>query len=404
MRVAQINMVHNGSTGNIMLNVSKLLQKKGEGTRTFSSRIYTKEHKTLPAALENHTYFGSRFENFMHTAFAQITGLNGCFSHLGTYQLIKECKKFKPDVIHLHNLHAFCINLPMLFSYVKKNNIPVVWTLHDCWTFTGHCPHFEIVNCDKWKTECHHCPQLSVYPKSRVDNTRTAHNLKKKWFLGVENMTIVTPSKWLGDLAKESFLKDYPVKVIHNGIDLSVFKPTESDFRAKHGLTDKKVILGVASDWGKRKGLDVFKELANRLDDDYRIVLVGLDGATESLPEKIISIKRTENQKALAEIYTTADLFVNPTREENYPTVNMESLACGTPVLTFRTGGSPEIPDATCGSVVDVDDVDAMEKEIIRICKEKPYSKEACLERAKNFDMYDRFEEYIETYKEVINL
>lgn len=402
MRVVQINMVHNGSTGNIMLNISKLLYEKGEATKTFSSRIYSKTPIVLPS-LDNHHYFGSHFENFIHTAAAQLTGLNGNYSYFGTKKLIGQLKKFSPDVIHLHNLHKFCINMPLFFKYIKRNNIPVVWTLHDCWTFTGHCPHFVMAKCDKWKTECCNCPQLSVYPKSRFDNTRIAHKLKKKWFLGVENMTLVTPSQWLGNLAKESFLKDYPVKVIHNGIDLSVFKPTESDFRAKHGLTDKKVISGVASDWGKRKGLDVFKELANRLDDDYRIVLVGLDGATESLPEKIISIKRTENQKALAEIYTTADLFVNPTREENYPTVNMESLACGTPVLTFRTGGSPECIDSTCGSVVEVDDVDAMEKEIIRICEEKPYSKEACLERAKNFDMYDRFEEYIETYKEVIN-
>jgi glycosyltransferase involved in cell wall biosynthesis len=396
-------MVHNGSTGNIMLNISKLLCKRGDYTQTLSAKIYSKRKINLPLSLEHHSYVGIRCENFIHTSLGQLTGLNGCFSHLGTHRLIKECKKFNPDVIHLHNLHAFCINLPMLFRYVKKNNIPVVWTLHDCWTFTGHCPYFDLVNCDKWKTECHNCPQLSVYPKSRVDNTRIAHKLKKKWFLGVENMTLVTPSEWLGDLAKESFLKDYPVKVIHNGIDLSVFKPTESDFREKHGLTDKKVILGVASDWGKRKGLDVFKELADRLDDDYRIVLVGLDAATENLPKKITTVKRTENQKELAEIYTAADLFVNPTREENYPTVNMESLSCGTPVLTFRTGGSPEIPDETCGSVVEVDNVDAMEKEIIRICEEKPYSKEACLERAKKFDMYDRFEEYIELYKEVIN-
>ncbi len=402
MRVVEINMVHNGSTGHIMLDIAKVLRQKGNEAKTFSAHCYSKPKKALPTAPEGHNYFGSYYENALHTVFGQLTGLNGAFSYFGTKKLIKECKKFKPDIIHLHNLHAFCINFPMLFRYVKKNNIPAVWTLHDCWTFTGHCPHFVMANCDKWKTECHHCPQLSVYPKSRVDNTRMAHALKKKWFLGVENMTLVTPSEWLGNLAKESFMKDYPVKVINNGINLSVFKPSESDFREKHGLTDKKLLLGVASDWGKRKGLDVFKELADRLDDDYHIILVGLDGTVENLPEKITTIKRTENQKKLAEIYTTADLFVNPTREEVLGLVNIESLACGTPVLTFRTGGSPECVDETCGSVVEVDDVDAMEKEIVRICEEKPYSKEDCLERAKNFDMNDRFEEYIELYNEVI--
>ena len=403
MRVLQVNMAHNGSTGKIMLNISKVLREKGEYTRTFAAKVYSKNKRIPYPDLENHGYFGNRSEAFLHTALGQLTGLNGCFSHLGTYRLIKECKKFNPDVIHLHNLHSFCINLPMLFRYVKKNGIPVVWTLHDCWAFTGHCPHFVMVNCDRWKGECHNCPQLSVYPKSRVDNTNLAHRLKKKWFSGVENMTLVTPSKWLCDLAKESFMKDYPIKVINNGIDLSTFKPAESDFREKYGLADKKVILGVASDWGKRKGLDVFTELSDRLDDSYRIVLVGIDGKAQNLPEKIITVKRTENQKELAEIYTAADLFVNPTREENYPTVNMESLACGTPVLTFKTGGSPEIIDSTCGSAVEVDDVDAMEKEILRICQEKPYSDKACLERAKDFDMYDRFEEYVELYKEVTN-
>lgn len=403
MRVAQINMVHNGSTGNIMLNISKLLYEKGEATKTFSSRIYSKTPIVLPS-LDNHHYFGSHFENFTHTAAAQLTGLNGNYSYFGTRKLINQLKKFNPDVIHLHNLHKFCINMPLFFKYIKRNNIPVVWTLHDCWTFTGHCPHFVMAKCDKWKTECHSCPQLLVYPKSRFDNTKLAHKLKKKWFLGVKNMTLVTPSQWLGNLAKESFLKDYTVKVINNGIDLTVFKPTQSDFREKYGLSDKKILLGVASGWDNSKGLDVFKELANRLDDSYRIVLVGLSGNKQDLGEKIIAIKRTESKEELAEIYTAADLFLNPTRQDTYPTVNMESLACGTPVLTFRTGGSPECIDSTCGSVVEVDDVDAMEKEIIRICEEKPYSKEACLERAKNFDMYDRFEEYIETYKEVINL
>ena len=235
-----------------------------------------------------------------------------------------------------------------------------------------------------------------------LDTSKKMYQLKKEWFCGVENMTIVTPSQWLSDLVKQSFLKDYPVKVINNGIDLSVFKPVESDFREKYGLVDKKIVLGVSFGWGYRKGLDVFVELAKWLSDDYRIVLVGTDANTDSsLPENIISIHRTDNQTELAKIYTAADVFVIPTREENYPTVNMEAIACGTPVVTFKTGGSPEIVDESCGSVVEVDDGDAMEKEIIRICEEKPYSNSACLERAKTFDMNDRFNEYVELYGEV---
>ena len=236
-----------------------------------------------------------------------------------------------------------------------------------------------------------------------LDTSKRMYELKRKWFTGVENMTLVTPSKWLSELVKQSFLKDYTVKVINNGIDLSVFKPTESDFRAKYGIDNKKIILGVSFGWGYQKGLDVFVELAKRLSDDYRIVLVGTSDATDAqLPANIISIHSTDNQTELAQIYTAANLFVNTTREDTYPTVNMEALACGTPVLTFKTGGSPECLDESCGSIVAVDDVDAMEQEIIRICTDNPYSKDSCVERAKNFDMYDRFEEYIELYKEVI--
>lgn len=402
MKVVGINMVAGGSTGNIMLNISKLLRVRGEEVKTFSARVFKRKYEKMPPPPENHSYFGNYLESGAHVVLGTYTGLNGFFSYFGTQKLIRECKKIKPDVIHLHNFHSFCINLPVLFRYIKKNEVTVVWTLHDCWAFTGHCPHFVMAGCDKWKTECHQCPQLSIYPKSKVDNTKASYRLKKKWFTGVKNMMLVTPSEWLGDLVKQSFLKDYSLKVINNGIDLSVFKPTKSDFRAKYNFENKKIILGVASGWGRRKGLEVFVELSKRLDDNYKIVLVGTDAVIDkSLPANILSIHRTANQTALAEIYTAADLFVNPTREDTFPTVNIESLACGTPVLTFRTGGSPEIIDETCGSVVDVDDIDAMEKEIIRICTERPYSSEACLKRAKNFDMHDRFEEYVKLYEDI---
>lgn len=227
---------------------------------------------------------------------------------------------------------------------------------------------------------------------------------KRKWFTGIENCTIVTPSQWLADLVKQSYLKDYPVKVINNGIDLSIFKPTEGNFREKHGIVGKKVVLGVAFGWGKRKGLDIFIELTRRLQKDYQIVLVGADDEVDKLlPFNIISIHRTQNQKELAEIYTAADVFANPTREEVLGLVNVESLACGTPVVTFKSGGSPECIDDTCGSVVDCDDVDAMEFEIRRICEKKTYSVEACIQRARKFDMNVRFDEYVSLYKEYEN-
>ncbi len=294
------------------------------------------------------------------------------------------------------------MNLPMLFDYIKRHHVHVIWTLHDCWPFTGRCPYFDIAKCDKWKKGCGNCPYpKDSYPPSLVDKTAKMWKLKKKWFTEVKNMTIITPSQWLADNVKESFLKDYPVKVINNGINISVFKPTESGFKQEYGIGNKYMLLGVADSWGVRKGLDVFVELSKRLDSTkYQIVLVGTnDSVDKQLPDNIISVHRTQNQKELAEIYTSADLFVNPTREENYPTVNMESIACGTPVLTFRTGGSSEIMDETCGAVVDCNDIDALESEIIRIAEEKPFTLEKCLRRAKQFDQNERFMEYIDLYQ-----
>ena len=396
MRIVEINTVHVGSTGKIMMQIANVARRHGHEAYTFS-----RAWKGNKAPNEHHHFVGFFLDNVMHRILLPLIGRDDLLSYVGTRALIKKLNKIDPDVIHLHNLHGHYINFPLLFDYIKTNNKRMVWTLHDCWTFTGHCTYFTAVKCDRWKNGCHHCPQSKAYPKMYTDTSREMYRLKKKWFCGVKDMTIVTPSSWLADLVKQSFLKPYPVKVINNGINLSVFKPTESDFREKYNLTHKKVILGVAFDWEYRKGIDVFVELSKRLDPSlYKIVLVGTDNDVDKqLPESIISIHRTQNQAELAELYTAADVFVQSTREENYPTVNMEALACGTPVVTFKTGGSPEILDETCGSVVDCDDVDSMEKEIVRICAEIPYSKEACLKKAEGFDMYKKFEEYVELYE-----
>lgn len=398
VKVIEINAGNIGSTGNIMLGIADIAKTAGHEVLVCCPDARGNRKKMV----KNQLFIGDRLSRNLHLKCAELTGLNGYFSQLATKKFLKAVDEYKPDIIHLHNLHNCYINLPMLFNYVKKYNIPVVWTLHDCWAFTGQCPHFTMVKCDKWKYGCYDCPQYRQYPESYVDRTKTMWKLKKKWFTGVQNMIIITPSHWLAGLVKESFLKEYPVKVIHNGIDLDVFQPTPSDFKQRYHCEQKYIVLGVAFGWGKRKGLDVFVDLAKRLDaEKYQIVLVGTDKKIDkSLPENIISIHCTQNQKELAEIYTAADVFANPTREENYPTVNMEALACGTPVITFNTGGSPEILDETCGMVVDCDDVDALESGIIKICETKPFSQEACLKKSKEFDMKDKFDEYIKLYEE----
>ncbi len=401
MKIAQINMTHRGSTGRIMLQIADTARKKGHEAKTYAPILFSRFGKQTPLSAPDHFTWGTVAESAFHYYAGSVLGRNGCFSRRGTKKLLQQLDRFQPDVIHLHNLHNFCINLPMLFRYVKEKKIRVVWTLHDCWPFTGHCPHFQLTRCEKWKSGCYHCPGHRSYPKSYVDDSRRMYRLKREWFTGVEDLTLVTPSQWLADLTRQSFLGEYPVRVIHNGVDLSVFKPSESDFKAQYRCEDKKIVLGVAFGWSERKGLDVFKDLSTRLSDDYRIVLVGTNERMDAeLPSNIISIHRTESQAELANVYTAADVLVNPTREDTFPTVNMEALACGTPVITFCTGGSPEIPDASCGAVVDCNDIDAMEREIRRACTEKLYTCEACVSRARLFDMNDKFKEYVELYED----
>ena len=394
MKIVSINAVSYGSTGKIMRGIAHMAEED------IAAKCYTfyGNWKNCPKEFMGSQRFGFRLENYLCGILSRVTGLYYIGHIFGTMSLLRNINEIKPDLIHLHNLHLGIVNIPILFRYIKRNNIPVVWTFHDCWPMTGHCPHFTRVKCEKWRNGCYKCPIYMEYPTSYIDHSKKLWKWKKRWFTGVKKMTIVTPSNWLAGIVKQSFLKGYPVKVIHNGIDLEVFKPTESCFRQKYHIdNDHFLLLGVALGWNKEKGLDVFIELAKRLDPNkYRIVLIGTDTNTDKLlPKNILSIHRTQNQRELAEIYTAADLFVNSTREDTFPTVNLEALACGIPVITFDTGGSPECIDESCGAVTPVDDLDALEKGIIKICESKCYSREACINRAKNFDQNARFHEYV---------
>lgn len=395
MVVVQINFSCTwGSTGKICDSVSKLLTERKVENYIF----YT--YGGNPQMRTNYIKYGNFAYEKIQSLKSRVLGNYGFNSILATQYLIKKLDEIKPDIVHVHNIHGHDCHFEILFHYLRKNHIKVYYTFHDCWTFTGYCPHFAMAKCDNWRKGCGNCTLQRRY--SWFFDKSSKNLLRKYEALSEVDLTIITPSNWLSGLVKESFLKEYPVKVINNGIDLSVFNPKKSYFRDKHKLQDKKIVLGLAMMWGIAKGIDVFIDLAKRLPEDYQIVLIGTDKRVDkSLPQNIISIHRTQNQEELAEIYSAADVFVNPTREENYPTVNMESLACGTPVLTFRTGGSPEMLDETCGSVVECDDVDALEKEIVRICTGKQYTKEACLKKAKKFDQNERFKEYIELYERI---
>ena len=342
MKVLQINSVCGiRSTGRICTDIADILKENGDECRVAYGR------ESVPELYNDIAVrIGNNVDVNCHALMSRVFDNTGHGSKNATKKFLKWVDDYNPDVIHLHNLHGYYINLELLFQYLKKVQKPVVWTLHDCWAFTGHCAHFDIVGCNKWKNEgCYNCPQKKRYPVSIFfDRSKKNFLEKKQLFLGLNDMTIVTPSQWLADLVKQSFLGIYPVKVIHNGIDLNVFKPTHSgDFREKYGLQDKKILLGVASSWSKTKGLYDFEKINQIKAEDEVVVLVGLkQEQLDTLPDGIIGITRTNNVQELAEIYTTADVFLNPTYVDSYPTVNLEAQACGTPVVTYKTGGSVE--------------------------------------------------------------
>lgn len=387
MKILQINTVCGiRSTGRICTDIADVLEEKQYECKIAFGR------EAVPSQYEKYAVrIGNRINTYLDVLTTRIFDNAGFNSKGATKIFINWVKEYDPDVIHLHNLHGYYINIELLFDYLKTSGKPVIWTLHDCWSFTGHCTHFDYIGCEKWKTEgCSNCPLKKQYPKAIVfENSKNNYEKKKRIFTGVPEMTIVTPSKWLGDLVKQSFLKEYPVKVINNGIDLNIFKPTESGFRQEHKLENKKIVLGVASTWSKSKGLYDFVKLSELLNDDYKIVLVGLNKEQmKTMPSDILCIERTNSTRELAEIYTAADVLVNPTYEDNYPTVNLEAQACGTPVITYKTGGSPE--SVSENAIVPKGDINKLTEKIESLFDLKINSMA---------DKQDKYLEYIKIYE-----
>lgn len=402
MNIIALNSVHNGSTGNIMRRIAKCARENGAEVITFSTYNYSIsrniadifKNEQLPE-LEGHIYYGSKVERAFHVIAGILTGFNGYFSFFSTLRLLRKIKTVKPDIIHLHNIHQYCINFPLLFNYINKKKIKVVWTFHDCWPITGHCAHFDMVNCEKWKTGCNHCPIYQYYPKSIWDNSKIMYRKKRELFSSIDDLTIVTPSNWLNNIVSKSYLKEKTIVTIHNGINLEVFKPIRTEKR-----NEKCILLGVASSWDETKGLDVFIRLAETLPmEKYEIIMVGTNETIDRMiPKSIISVHKTDNQDELAKIYSRADYFINPTREDTFPTVNIEALACGTPVITYDTGGSPEIIDSSCGIIIKKNDEDCLIKTILCLGNKPCFTVEACRRRAMLFNENNLFESYFQLY------
>lgn len=401
VKLLQINTtVNSGSTGRIAEEIGKLVMQQGHE----SYIAFGRGHR--PSALKT-IRIGNPWDFHLHALKTRLFDLHGFGSTKATRDFIEKVEKINTDIIHLHNIHGYYLNVEVLFNYLKQANKPAVWTFHDCWPFTGHCSHFDYVNCYKWETECFECPNKKGYPASWfIDNSKNNYRRKKELFTGLPNLTIVTPSKWLENHIKRSFLKEYPVKTIYNGVDLEVFRPVKKEETfEKHKLENEIYIIGVANVWSQRKGLDDFISLHKSLSGEIKIVLVGLkESQIKKLPEGIIGIQRTESVFDLAELYGGASVFVNPTYVDNFPTTNIEALACGTPVVTYNTGGSPEAVDEHTGLVVEKGDIKGLAEAIHSIIeKGKEHYTPLCRARAERyFNKDERFMDYLRLYESLI--
>lgn len=356
----------------------------------------------------NHINVSTKFGEYLHYIHSLLLDRHGLGSTVATRAFVQKLdREIRPDIIHLHNIHGYYINYEILFEYLNKAGIPVVWTFHDCWPMTGHCAHYENVRCNRWITGCHDCPNKSEYPMSvGLDYSDMNYRYKHNLFGSVGNLTIVAVSEWMRRQVLCSYFKNHEVTVINNGVDTGVFRARGSEqlgqISDSLGVSGKKVLLGVASSWSRQKGLQDFISLSERLDPDYVIILVGLKREQISqLPDNIVGVERTESVIQLADLYSIADVFVNPTYGDTFPTTNIEALACGTPVVTYCTGGSPEAVTPDTGLVVDAGDVDMLKSAIDCILEQdRGNFRYTCRQRAEAcYEKNDRFKEYIELYE-----
>ena len=402
MRVYQLNTFSGvKSTGRIAFEIAKLAESQGMECRVgYGVPGVPREAETLSIRI------GRPWERKLHGALRKLMDGEGYGSYFATRRFLKEMRAFHPDVVHLHNLHGCYLHLPTLFGALKRMGVPVLWTLHDCWPFTGHCAYYDLCGCDRFETECHHCPQKHAYPECiGLSRAGANHRAKKRWLTALPNLTFVAPCEWMKRQVERSFMKGAPVRVIPNGVDLTTFHPMEAEaveLRRKYGLENAQVLLAVASEWDARKGLKDLLLCREHWDQSCRLVIIGLSGEQiAALPKGVLGLTHTESPQELAAWYTAADCLVNPTMEDNLPMVNLEAIACGTPVAVYHTGGCGDEVDETCGRVVSRGDALALARAAATLCGEKPRLREGCLRRAEGFEAGKMFQAYVDLYREV---
>ncbi|HCJ07904.1 MAG TPA: glycosyl transferase [Lachnospiraceae bacterium] len=396
MRILMINVVCGiKSTGRICTDLADILQQHGNEVKIAYGR------EDVPEQYADKAFLISKgISTQMHALKTRLFDMTGFGSKYSTEKFIEWIELYDPDIIHMHNLHGYYINIELLFNYLKRSNRRVVWTLHDCWSFTGHCAHYAYEGCIQWKSQCSKCNLMREYPKCVLwGNVKRNYNKKKELFTGVKGMQLVTPSAWLGEQVAQSFLKEYACTVIPNGVDLERFKKVNSNFREKYNLTNKIIVLGVATAWSEKKGLYKFCDIAETLGEQYKVVLVGVNSQQEkALPETIIKIRKTNSIEELSEIYSAADVFLNLSKEETMGLTTVEAMACGTPVVTTDLTAVPEVVDSDSGIVVHDYSTDSFVDGITRVLR-------GTFEPRIRAEMYDKelqYQKYIELYEKLI--
>lgn len=407
-KLLQINPVVriSTSTGRIMQEIGELAIERG-----WESYIaYSKGRDGIKPCKSKLVPVGNKWSVHWHGVMTRLFDRHGLASTRATKAFIRQIERIQPDIIHIHNIHGYFLNYKVLFDFLVRYGKPVIWTVHDCWLYTGHCYHYAYVGCQRWQEGCHHCPQKTAFPTSYfMDRSSANFKAKKSIFNSIPNKLfhLVTVSDWMRGEMSRSFLKDYPYQVIHNGIDTALFAPCDPvEIRTRYHIpADKKIYLGVASIWSDEKGLAEFKRIATQLTEDEVIVMVGVSEVIKKqLPDNIIAIARTENIKQLAALYSAATAFINPTWQDNYPTVNLEAISCGTPVVTYRTGGSIESITPDTGSIVEQGDVEGLLRAARDIKQRgKSYFTERCRDYAlAHFKKEDRYQDYLELYEKLL--
>ena len=398
MKLLQVNTgVNTGSTGRIAEEIGKLMMARGH--KSFIA--YGRDSRPSASELIR---IGGKADMYLHGLKTAVFDRHGFGSARATRDLIRKVEDIAPDAIGMHNIHGYYLNIREWFGYLSRAGIPLVWTLHDCWSFTGHCTYFDDIGCERWQTGCHSCPKLRKYPASYLsDNSKSNYLDKNMLFNSVRDMEIIVPSNWLRGLVQKSFLSGRPVHVIHNGVNTSVFRPMDTNLRARLGLQGKRVVMGCANTWDKRKGLEDLVNMRDMLPDSMAIVAVGLSQEQiKGLPAGIHGFSRTSGPEELAEFYNMADVFANPTYQDNFPTTNIEALACGTPVVTYRTGGSPEAVDAETGIVVEKGDLAGMVRAIQELSGAGTLTGQRCRQRAaSHFEQQKQFSLYAEIFERI---